>query len=282
MWTRHGIHPLRVAVLCSHRAPALRYLLEHDAQYSPLYDIVTCISSEAKCADEDLIRASGIPMHLHPIRLFCAEHGRKWTDLGQRSLYDTVTGQLLWRARVDVVVLDSYLYLLSDAMLSCFPRRIVNLHHSDLLRVDGAGRPRFSGLRAVRDAINAGEAETRATAHLVTRELDAGPLLVRSWPFPVSPLAGEARRWHANDVLKAYTYAHQEWMIRAAWGPLMAGALSLIAEGRVNLATWSLRDEAWELDARGRVLSRSPEDAESAEKGTVPFIAVSEYLEAIQ
>ena len=278
----HAIQRLRVAVLCSHRAPALRYLLQHGAHQAPLYEIVACISSEVKCADEDLIRTSGIPVHFHPIGLFCAEHGVPWTDRRMRPPYDSVTAQLLWPYRADLVMLDTYLYLLSDAMLSRYPRRIVNLHHSDLLRVDAAGRPLFAGLRAVRDAIVAGETETRATAHLVTSELDAGPPLLRSWPFPVSPLVEDARRWNATDILKAYAYAHQEWMIRATWGPLMAGALALIAEGRLDLRTWSAGDTAWELDARGRVLPPEAEYATTAEKGTVPFSAVSEYLEVGQ
>ena len=144
MWTRHGIHPLRVAVLCSHRAPALRYLLQHGAHSGPLHEIVACISSEVKCTDEDLIRSSGIPVHLHPIGLFCAEHGVPWTDRGMRSSYDRVTAQLLCPYRADLVMLDTYLYLLSDAMLSSFPRRIVNLHHSDLCastRPDARGFP---------------------------------------------------------------------------------------------------------------------------------------------
>lgn len=248
--------PLRVAVLCSHRAPALRYLLQHDPNRGRQYEIVACVSSEATCADEDAVRSSGIPVHLHPIRLFCAEHGTAWTDRSVRSSYDTVTAQLLGRYRADVVVLDAYLYLLSGAMLSRYRRRIVNLHHSDLLRVDAAGRPRFPGLRAVRDAIAAGEADTRATAHLVTRELDAGPPLLRSWAFPVAPLVEPARRWKATDILKAYAYAHQEWMIRATWGPLMAGALTLLADGHVDLRTWSARDAVWELDESG-VLHRT-------------------------
>jgi hypothetical protein len=37
-------------------------------------------------------------------------------------------------------------------------------------------------------------------------------------------------------VLKAYVFAHQEWMIRSTWGPLLAATIESIACGRVNLA----------------------------------------------
>src|SRR5687767_12648932 len=121
---RPATQPLRVAVLCSHRAPALRYLVDHHAPRGALYEIVCCISSEAACADEDAIRACGIPIHLHPIRLFCEQHGTLWTNRGAPSSYDIVTAQLLWPYGVDIVVLDTYLYVLSDVMLALYQSRV--------------------------------------------------------------------------------------------------------------------------------------------------------------
>jgi hypothetical protein len=82
----------------------------------------------------------------------------------------------------------------------------------------------------------AGEPETRATVHLVTSELDQGPPILRSGPFVVSPLAHDALRWRATDVLNAYVFAHQEWLIRSAFGPLLAAALESIATARCDLA----------------------------------------------
>ena len=77
----------------------------------------------------------------------------------------------------------------------------------------------------MRDAISAGELETRATSHLVTAELDDGPILRRSRPFAVSPLAAELRAAGARHALNAYAYAHQEWMLATAWAPLLLDAI---------------------------------------------------------
>ena len=150
-------------------------------------------------------------------------------------MYDAATVERLQSYSPNLVVLASYLYLLTEPVMAAFPQQIINVHHSDLTRRDDAGRARYTGLRAVRDAIAAGERVTRATVHLVTPELDQGPALLRSWAFPVSPLAVDAITRGATDVLKAYVFAHQEWMIRSTWGPLLAGALELIATGRVDL-----------------------------------------------
>jgi folate-dependent phosphoribosylglycinamide formyltransferase PurN len=227
--------PLRVAVLCSFRSPALEYLLRCDPNRGRLYDIVACVSSEAAFAGQDVAIARGIPIHWHPLRGFCEARGRRVTDRTARMAYDAVTVALLRPHHVDLVVLDAYLYLLFEPMLSRYSPRIINLHHSDLTLRDEDGHARYPGLRAVRDAILAGEHETRATAHLVTRTFDEGPPFLRSWAFPIPPLVEPARRWGATDMLKAYAYSHQEWMIRATWGPMMAAALALVADGRVDL-----------------------------------------------
>ncbi|MGC4084310.1 MAG: formyltransferase family protein [Vicinamibacterales bacterium] len=122
-------------------------------------------------------------------------------------------------------------------------------------RADGS--PAYAGIRAVRDAIADGEAETSATVHLVDDEPDAGAPIVRSWSYPVSPLVTRARAWHALDMVKAYAYAHQEWMIRDASGPLLSATLALVADGRVDLDDLGARDAAsvrpWHVDEHGRM-----------------------------
>jgi hypothetical protein len=69
----------------------------------------------------------------------------------------------------------------------------------------------------------------------VTRQVDGGPLLLRSWPYPVAALVAEARAAGANDVMKAYAYAHRGWMMETCWGPLLAQTLRLFATGAVRV-----------------------------------------------
>jgi phosphoribosylglycinamide formyltransferase-1 len=215
---------IRVAVLCSHRAAGLGFLLKEDPNRGRLYDLVCCLSSEDESeAMEETLRA-GLPFISHSITRFSATRGTKRTDLDARVAYDRETLDLLAPFEPDLLVLSSYLLIVTEPLLTAFPDRIVNVHHADLTKV----RP-CVGLRAVRDAIFAGETETRATAHLVTERLDEGPILCLSEPFPVSPLVRDALSWGATDVLKAYAYAHQEWMIRSAWGPLLSDAIAEVA-----------------------------------------------------
>lgn len=255
----HGA--LRVAVLCSRRAPGLSRLLEESAGPESPYEIVACLSSEEPVPGEKLLEGHGVPAIAHPIRAFYDGRRAPIGDLDVRRRYDRETVELLASHRPELLVLCSYLYILTDPALEAFDRRIVNVHHADLALRDHHGRPRFAGLRAVRDAVFAGEIETRATSHLVTRDVDEGPLLLRSWPFPVAPLVREALAWEAADVLKAYAFAHREWMMGAAWGPMLAATVELIAGDRVRIVGDEARIDGapgpWELTRRGGLLVTS-------------------------
>lgn len=217
--------PLRVAVLCSHRAPGLRFLLEEDPSRGSVYELVCCVSSEEESAAREDSERVGLPFESHPIARFSARNGTKRNDLSARADYDRETLEILGPYRPDLLLLASYLLIVTEPLLSAFPDAVVNVHHSDLTR-----SPRYPGLHAVRDAIFAGERETRATAHLVTERLDDGPTLCISAPFPVAPLVRDALNWGADDILKSYAYAHQEWMIRSAWGPLLSLSIQLLAK----------------------------------------------------
>jgi folate-dependent phosphoribosylglycinamide formyltransferase PurN len=114
----------------------------------------------------------------------------------------------------DLVVLCGYLHILTAPMLDRYRDRLVNVHDGDLTVLDADGRPRWRGLRSTRDAMLAGAGETRSVVHLVTEEVDLGPVLLRSRPFPVRQTSASAQR---------------DWMMRTAWGPLLARTIYLFA-----------------------------------------------------
>ncbi|HSP33750.1 MAG TPA: formyltransferase family protein, partial [Thermoanaerobaculia bacterium] len=204
---------LRVGVLCSKRAPGLDGLLHHPFRRSS-YEIDCVISSETSFPD------SGVPVITHPIRSFYDHHRAPLRDLGTRELYDRFTVEMLRCFGVDVIVLLGYLYVVTDPLLKAFPGRVINVH-------DGLGT--YPGLHATRDAIMAGENATWSIVHQVTAQLDAGPMIAKSDPFPVAPFATEASATGEHDVVRAYAYAHREWMMRSCWGNLVVRALEQVA-----------------------------------------------------
>lgn len=75
-------------------------------------------------------------------------------------------------AEPDFIALAGYMRLLSPAFVAAYPHRIFNIHPSLL--------PAFKGLKAVQQALDAGAAQAGCTTHLVTPDLDGGPILVQA------------------------------------------------------------------------------------------------------
>ena len=228
---------LKVAVLCSGRAPGLVHLLTRAPRRGHDWDIVCCLTSEETFDEHSEVGAAGVPVLSHPMRRFYFDRHVAIGDLALRPAYDAHTRDLLAPSSPDVILLSGYLLLLTAPMLNAFEGRIFNAHHADLFARTNAGGPRYPGLRAVRDAILAGERETRATVHVVTPRLDDGPIIARSDPFPVPEIVRWAIASGARDVLRAAIWAHQEWMLRSAFGPLFEQTLDLVVDGRLRVPT---------------------------------------------
>ncbi|MFL5991060.1 MAG: formyltetrahydrofolate deformylase [Rubrobacteraceae bacterium] len=137
----------------------------------------------------------GIPFHHLPVtKETKAEQEGKVLDL-------------LFEHGVDVVVLARYMQVLSPKFVDAYPSGIINIHHSFL--------PAFAGADPYRRAHDRGVKTIGATAHYVTEELDAGPIihqdvahvthrdtvedLVRLGREVERRVLARAVRWHLED-----------------------------------------------------------------------------------
>jgi formyltetrahydrofolate deformylase len=84
----------------------------------------------------------------------------------ERRLLDVIEP---WRP--DYLVLAKYMRVLGPGFVGRFPGRMINIHHSFL--------PAFVGARPYHQAFARGVKVIGATAHFVTDELDAGPIIVQ-------------------------------------------------------------------------------------------------------
>ena len=90
--------------------------------------------------------------------------------------------------RVDLIILAGYMRVLKNP--SAFPCPIINVHPSLL--------PKYKGLYAVEQAMDAGEKTTGCTVHYVNEELDGGEIIVQG-EVPILP----------EDNIKSLTKAIQ-------------------------------------------------------------------------
>ena len=89
-----------------------------------------------------------------------------------REAFDTAAVFELKQRSVGLVCLAGFMRLLSPAFISAFPNAVLNIHPALL--------PAFPGLDAQRQAWAHGVKISGATVHLVTTELDAGPIVVQA------------------------------------------------------------------------------------------------------
>lgn len=147
-----------VAVLVSGTGSILESILGHDIP-------VTVVAADRACRGLEIAEARGIP----------AELVRR-TDFGRGESFDRdgYTNHLIkvLRGYEPSLVVSAGFGTVVPGIASAFPERVINTHPSLL--------PAFKGWHAVREALTMGVKVTGCTVHIVTEEMDAGPILAQA------------------------------------------------------------------------------------------------------
>jgi phosphoribosylglycinamide formyltransferase-1 len=151
---------LRVGVLVSGRGSNLQVLIK--AARDPFYPArVVMVCANRECPALDLAKKSGISRGAFRLARF-----------PDRKARDLAMARTLQQHGVELVVCAGYDAVLEHAFTRQFAGRIINIHPSLL--------PEFAGtMDAVARALESGVAETGCTVHVVTDEVDRGPILAQ-------------------------------------------------------------------------------------------------------
>lgn len=133
----------------------------------------------------------------------------------------------------DLIVLSGFMRIVKEPLLSEYENKIINVHPADL-RVKEEGEKKFKGDDAVYDAIVSGEKELRSSVHMVTEDLDEGPLLAVSRAFPIVRDQVRTLKKKNKRELRNYADSVQEWMKWEGDGPCLSKALQLLSEGKIG------------------------------------------------
>ena len=145
----------RVAVLVTKEEHCLEQLLA-DARSGELHGEIVCVLGNHESL-RPLAESAGIPFECHP------------SD--DKAAHEDFLVRRLGHYRADVVVLARYMQILTPAVVAPYAGRIINIHPSLL--------PYFPGANPYRRAWEDGVRVTGCTAHFVTEELDAGPIILQ-------------------------------------------------------------------------------------------------------
>jgi phosphoribosylglycinamide formyltransferase-1 len=157
---------VRVGVLISGRGSNMIALAEHKRREERAYDVALVASNVPEARGLVAARRLGI-----------ATWARSHKGL-ERAEFDALVDAELRRHGIELVALAGYMRLLSPEFIRGWEGRILNIHPSLL--------PAYKGLDTHRRAIEASEAQVGCSVHLVTEDLDDGPVLAQA-PVWVRP-----------------------------------------------------------------------------------------------
>jgi len=93
-------------------------------------------------------------------------------EYASREKLDQSISDVLKAYEVDLVIMAGWMRVITQVLLDAFPNRLLNIHPSLL--------PSFPGIRAVEQALTYGVKITGCTVHVVSLEVDRGPILAQA------------------------------------------------------------------------------------------------------
>ncbi len=193
----------KVAVLLSGRGSNMAALLYAAKASDCPYQIVLVASNDPGAPGLRLAQAEGIATFARPHKGM------------ERAEHDAIMDEAVRAAGADYIALAGYMRILSEGFVRRWQGRMLNMHPSLL--------PKYKGLHTHERALAAGDSHGGCSVHLVTTELDDGPILAQT---PVAIVTGDdqdslsARVLIAEHqlyprTLAAYVgrFADPEWII---------------------------------------------------------------------
>jgi len=191
---------LRVAVLVSGRGSNMAALIDAAAEPDFPAEIVAVISNRPNAGALAVAARAGIATVV-------VDH-KAYAD---RATFDAALDAALRDVAPDLVCLAGFMRILTDGFIAGWAGRLINIHPALL--------PSFKGLDTHARALAAGVKLHGCTVHVVTPEMDSGPIIAQA---AVPVLDGDDEEALAARVL-------------AAEHLLYVRALKLWAQGRVRL-----------------------------------------------
>jgi len=191
---------LKVGVLISGRGSNMAALIEAAREPSYPAEIACVVSNVAAAAGVETARQAGIATAVIPHK-----------DFPDRESFDRAVSAELEKHGVGLVALAGFLRIQSPWFPQHWAGRIINIHPSLL--------PAFKGLRVQQQALDAGVRLSGCTVHLVTPDLDSGPIIAQA---AVPVLAGDTADALATRILRQ---EHRLYPLVVRW----------FAEGRVEI-----------------------------------------------
>lgn len=158
---KNAIPPLKLVVLISGNGSNLQAILDRIATGDLSASVAAVISDRADAHGLTRARRARVPAEV-------VTRG----DHASAADFFAALQRRVESFGPDLLVLAGFMRVLPADFVARFERRIINIHPSLL--------PKFKGLNTHRRALDAGARVHGASVHMVTTELDAGPVLLQA------------------------------------------------------------------------------------------------------
>lgn len=152
----------RVAVMISGRGSNMTALINAAQTADYPAEIVLVLSNRPEAHGLTIAHSFGIATQAVDHLLF----------KGDRIAHETVIDTILRHHQVDIVCLAGYMRLLTGHLVHTWQGRMLNIHPSLL--------PDYPGLQTHRRVLAAGDRQHGCTVHVVTEEMDVGPIVAQA------------------------------------------------------------------------------------------------------
>lgn len=155
------LKPAPAVVLISGRGSNLQAIIDETRERELPIELRAVISNNPSAPGLRQAQAAGVPACI-------VDHHRFTT----RAEFDDALIKAIDAHHPQLVALAGFMRVLGTAFIDHYAERLMNIHPSLL--------PQFPGLKTHARALAAGVAEHGATVHFVTRDVDAGPVIIQA------------------------------------------------------------------------------------------------------
>jgi formyltetrahydrofolate deformylase len=166
-----------------------------------LYDVLSRFVSGEWDIEIPLIISNHITME-SVAKLYGIDFHHIPVDAGNKLLQEEKQLELLKKHDIDFIVLARYMQVLSGDFINAYGKPVINIHHSFL--------PAFPGAKPYHSAFERGVKLIGATAHYVTTELDAGPIIEQD-------VARVTHKHSVEDLIRKGKDVEKMVLSRAIW-----------------------------------------------------------------
>ena len=153
--------PLRLGVMASGAGSNFEALVAACQRGQLAATVCQLVVNNPGCGAEQRALRLGVPCTVHDHRSHAS-----------REALDQALIASFQAADVELVVMAGWMRIVTQALIDAYPERLINIHPSLL--------PSFRGAKAIEQALAAGVQLSGCTAHLVSLEVDTGPILVQA------------------------------------------------------------------------------------------------------